>query len=251
MPHSDKIMVVTGGSRGIGRATAERAAERGFHVCISYRIDAVAAEETVERIKAAGGTAVAVQCDVVKDEDIEHLFEVVDNQPGRLSVLVNNAGIVAPQVAVVEMTRERLERMFQINVIGCFLCAKAAISRMSTRNGGAGGVIVNLSSVASRLGSPGEYVDYAASKAAIDTFTVGLAREVAGDGIRVNAVRPGLVYTDIHRDSGEPGRADRLRSAIPMQRVGKPGEIAEAVLWLASDKASYSTGAILDVAGGR
>jgi NAD(P)-dependent dehydrogenase (short-subunit alcohol dehydrogenase family) len=251
MPHSDKIMVVTGGSRGIGRATAERAAERGFHVCISYRIDAVAAEETVERIKATGGTAVAVQCDVLKDEDIEHLFEVVDNQPGRLSVLVNNAGIVAPQAAVVEMTRERLERMFQINVIGCFLCAKAAISRVSTRSGGAGGVIVNLSSVASRLGSPGEYVDYAASKAAIDTFTVGLAREVAGDGIRVNAVRPGLVYTDIHRDSGEPGRADRLRSAIPMQRVGNPGEIAEAVLWLASDKASYSTGAILDVAGGR
>ncbi len=251
MTETDKIMVITGGSRGIGRATALAAARRGYRVCLSYRADAEAARRTVADIEAAGGQALALACDVGDPEAIEALFAAVDEQLGRLHVLINNAGIVDVQAAVARMSAVRLERMFRVNVTGSFLCAKEAVLRMSTAHGGGGGAIVNLSSVASRLGSPGEYVDYAASKGAIDAFTIGLAREVATEGIRVNAVRPGLVYTDIHKDSGEPGRADRLRAAIPMQRVGTPEEVAETVLWLASDAASYVTGALLDVSGGR
>lgn len=250
-PAPDDIMIITGGSRGIGRATAIGAAEAGYQVWIGYRSDRDAAADTVSAIEAAGGHARAVVCDVGEEAQIEALFAEVDRAPGYLKALINNAGVVDLQASVVQMTTERLQRMFQINVIGSFLCAREAIKRMSTSNGGRGGAIVNLSSVASRLGAPGEFVDYAAAKGAIDSFTIGLAKEVAEQGIRVNAVRPGLIATDIHTESGEPGRAERLRTAIPMQRIGDAEEVAAAILWLASDAAAYSTGAILDVSGGR
>ena len=248
---SNHIMVITGGSRGIGRATAIKAAAAGYQVWIGYRANAEAAQLTVDTITQAGGQARAIVCDVADAQQIEALFAAVDAVPGRLAVLVNNAGVVDVQASVVDMSRQRLQRMFEINVIGSFLCAREAIKRMSTLHGGAGGAIVNVSSAASRLGAPGEFVDYAAAKAAIDTFTTGLAKEVAEQGIRVNAVRPGLIQTDIHQDSGEPGRAERLRSAIPMRRIGSAEEVAAAIVWLASDDASYSTGAIIDVSGGR
>ena len=245
------VLLITGGSRGIGAATALLAAERGYAVAVNYLRDASAADAIVRTIRAAGGRATAVQADVSQETDVERLFEAVDRELGTLSVLVNNAGIVAPQARLDAMRAERLHRLFGINVVGSLLCAAAAVRRLSTARGGAGGSIVNVSSAASRHGSPGEYIDYAASKAAIDTFTLGLAKEVAAEGIRVNAVRPGIITTDIHASGGDPDRAARMGPALPMQRAGNPEEVARAILWLASSEASYCTGSILDVSGGR
>ena len=247
----NKILIITGGSRGIGAATARLAAADGYAVCISYLRNKPAADVVVQEIAKAGGKAIAVAADVAVEADVVRLFETVDAQLGRVTALVNNAGILERHMRVEEMDAGRLSRVLAANVIGSFLCAREAVKRMSTRHGGSGGAIVNLSSVASTLGSPNEYVDYAASKGAIDTFTLGLAKEVAAEGIRVNAVRPGVIYTDIHANGGEPGRVDRVKSAVPMLRGGQPEEVARAILWLLSDAASYSTGAILDVAGGR
>ena len=246
-----KIVVITGGSRGIGAATARLAAAQGYAVCISYVRNRAAADEVVEAIKNAGGEAVAVQADVACEGDVMRLFETADRTFGRLSALVNNAGILERQMRVEEMDAARLNRIFATNVTGSFLCAREAVRRMSTRHGGAGGAIVNVSSVAARLGAPFEYVDYAASKGAIDTFTLGLSKEVAAEGIRVNAVRPGIIDTEIHASGGEPGRVERLKDAIPMKRGGEAEEVAQAILWLLSGQASYTTGTLLDVAGGR
>ena len=244
-------MIVTGGGRGIGAATARLAAAGGYAVCLSFVRNASAADAVVESIAAAGGTAMAVAADVGVEADVVRLFERVDAAWGAVSALVNNAGILERHMRVEDMDAGRLGRVLATNVIGSFVCAREAVRRMSTRRGGNGGAIVNVSSAASRLGAPNEYVDYAASKAAIDTFTVGLAKEVAGEGIRVNAVRPGVIYTDIHAAGGEPGRVDRVKAAVPMLRGGQPEEVARAILWLLSDEASYCTGAVLDVAGGR
>jgi NAD(P)-dependent dehydrogenase (short-subunit alcohol dehydrogenase family) len=246
-----KMAVVTGGSRGIGAATAVLMAERGWDVCVGYRADAEAAEQVADKCRASGQLAIAVQADVSSEADVVRLFEVAATSLGPIGALVNAAGVVDRAARVSEMSFERLQRMFAINVIGPLLCAREAIRRMSTRQGGPGGAIVNLSSAASRLGSPGEYVDYAASKGAIDTMTLGLARELADEGIRVNAVRPGLVNTQIHASGGQPDRVRRLAPAIPLQRGGEPIEVAFAVLWLCSEEASYVTGALLDVSGGR
>jgi NAD(P)-dependent dehydrogenase (short-subunit alcohol dehydrogenase family) len=246
-----KTLLVTGGSRGIGAEVVRMAARRGWRVAFSYVSNANAAEAAVRAAEQAGGEAFAVQADIGSEADILRLFESVDRRFGRLDGLVNNAGVVDVKARVEAMGLERLERMFRINVVGQILCAREAVKRMSSANGGHGGAIVNLSSAAARLGSPGEYVDYAASKGAIDTFTIGLAREVAGEGVRVNAVRPGLVDTEIHASGGQPERLERLRGMIPMKREGRAGEIASAVLWLLSDEASYTTGALLDVGGGR
>ncbi len=244
-------VIITGGSRGIGAACAVRAARAGYAVVASYRDDAHAAAAVVSAIEREGGRALALRADVAVASDVAQLFDAADRAFGPLTALVNNAGITAPPSRVDEMDVARLTRMFATNVIGSFLCAREAVRRMSTRHGGPGGAIVNLSSAAARLGSPGEYVDYAASKGAIDTFTLGLAKEVAAEGIRVNAVRPGLIHTDIHAAAGQPGRVERLQSTVPMQRGGTADEVAEAVLWLLSAEASYVTGTLLDVAGGR
>ncbi len=246
-----KTVLVTGGSRGIGAAVVRLAAAQGWRVAFSYVSNRGAADALVEELEQAGGEALAVQADVGSEADILRLFETVDARFGSLHGLVNNAGVVDQKARIDEMPAERLERMFRINAIGSILCAREAVRRMSRRHGGHGGVIVNLSSVAARLGSPGEYVDYAASKGAIDSFTVGLAREVADEGVRVNAVRPGLIDTEIHASGGQPDRLERLRMLIPMKRAGRADEIAAAVLWLLSDEASYTTGALLDVGGGR
>jgi NAD(P)-dependent dehydrogenase (short-subunit alcohol dehydrogenase family) len=248
---SGGVVMITGGGRGIGAATARLAAQRGYAVCVNYLRDRAAAEAVAKEIVAGGGRAVAVGGDVASEKDVERLFQECDRALGALTALVNNAGIVATQSRVEAMGAARLQRMFATNVVGAFLCAREAIRRMSTKHGGRGGAIVNISSGAARLGSPGEYVDYAASKGAIDTMTLGLAKELAEDGIRVNCVRPGFVHTDIHAAGGEPNRIERLRGGIPMKRGGEPEEVARAVLWLLSDEASYSTGAILDVTGGR
>ncbi|HEX5216898.1 MAG TPA: SDR family oxidoreductase [Vicinamibacterales bacterium] len=245
------VVIVTGGSRGIGAATARLAAERGYAVCVNYRERGDTAGDLVAAIERAGGRAIAVQADVSAETDVTRMFETCDSRLGALTALVNNAGIVAPQRKLESIDAARMQKMMAINVIGSLLCAREAVKRMSTAHGGRGGAIVNLSSIAARLGSPNEYVDYAASKGAIESFTIGLAREVAAEGVRVNAVRAGLTYTDIHASSGEPGRVDRLKSAVPMQRGGQPEEVARAILWLLSDDASYSTGAIVDVSGGR
>ncbi|HUN69553.1 MAG TPA: SDR family oxidoreductase [Burkholderiales bacterium] len=245
------VIIITGGGRGIGAATARLAAKKGYAVCVNYLRDRTAAESVVHEIRSSDGRAIAVAGDVAAEKDVLNLFLESDRSLGPLTALVNNAGIVERQSRVEAMDAARLQRMFATNVIGAFLCAREAIKRMSTRHGGKGGAIVNLSSGASRLGSPGEYVDYAASKGAIDTMTIGLAKELAEDGIRVNCVRPGFVHTDIHAAGGEPNRIERLRDSIPMKRGGKPEEVARAILWLLSDEASYSTGAILDVTGGR
>jgi len=245
------VMIVTGGSRGIGAATARLAAARGYAVCVNYRTNQPAADEIVKGIAAAGGAAIAVRADVSIEADVVRLFRAVDERLGRLTALVNNAGILERQARVEHMDAARIDRVFATNVRGAFVCAREAVTRMSTARGGSGGAIVNVSSRASQLGAPGEYVDYAASKAALETLTVGLAREVAGEGIRVNGVRAGIIYTDIHADGGEPGRVDRLAPTLPMKRGGDALEVARAILWLLSDEASYSTGTFVDVAGGR
>lgn len=246
-----KVIIITGGSRGIGAATAQIAAARGYAVCITYRERQEAAGAVVDAILLAGGKALALQTDVADEKQVVSTFETVDRELGRVTALVNSAGVLEHQMRVDEMDAARLQRVFATNVIGSFLCAREAVRRMSTLRGGEGGAIVNLSSAASRIGSPGEYVDYAASKGAIDTFTLGLAKEVASEGIRVNAVRPGVIYTDIHASGGEPGRVDRVKDSVPMRRGGHADEVALAIMWLLSDEASYTTGALLDVAGGR
>jgi len=251
MKKNTGVLLVTGGGRGIGAATARLAAKRGYAVCVNYLRDKGAAEGVVQDIRDDGGSAIAVAGDVSVEKDVLHLFDACDRSLGPLAALVNNAGIVATPARVDAIDAARLERMFAVNVVGSFLCAREAIKRMSTRHGGRGGAIVNLSSGAARLGSPGEWVDYAASKGAIDTMTIGLAKELAGDGIRVNCVRPGFVNTGIHAGAGEPDRIERLRDSIPMKRGGEPEEVARAIVWLLSAEASYSTGAILDVTGGR
>ena len=247
----DQVLLITGGGRGIGAATALLAAKRGYAVAVNYASNSLAADEVVRAIRAGGGTAVAVQADVGDEAQVAAMFQKVDARLGRLTALVNNAGVVDVQARVDEMSVARLERMFRTNVIGSFICAREAVRRMSTRYGGAGGAIVNVSSAAARLGSPGQYVDYAASKGAIDTFTIGLAKEVGAEGIRVNAVRPGLIDTEIHASGGMPDRAFELAPTVPMQRTGSADEIAGAILWLLSEEASYTTMALLDVTGGR
>jgi NAD(P)-dependent dehydrogenase (short-subunit alcohol dehydrogenase family) len=248
---TDKVVVITGGSRGIGRATALAAAARGFRVVVGYAGNKTAADEVVRQIEGKNGKAIAVKCDVGSEADILALFKAADDF-GTLGALVNNAGIVGKSgVRVDEMSAERIQRTMSVNVTGSILCAREAVKRMSTKHGGKGGVIVNISSVAARIGSANTYVDYAASKGAIDTLTVGLAQEVAGEGIRVAGIRPGLIDTDIHASGGEPDRAHRLAHMVPMKRVGSAEEIANAVVWLMSDEASYVTGATLDVSGGR
>lgn len=244
-------VVVTGGSRGIGAAVARRLGGLGHRVCVSYREDAEAARAVVSDVNANGGEAIAVQADISRPDDIERLFTATDKQLGTLSGLVNNAGILERQCRVDEMDADRLRRVLNTNVAGYFLCAREAVLRMSTAHGGTGGAIVNVSSAASRLGSPGEYVDYAASKGAVDTFTTGLALEVADEGIRVNAVRPGFIRTAIHASGGDPDRVARLERNLPMKRGGDPEEVAEAVVWLLSGQASYVTGSFIDLAGGR
>ena len=247
----NKVLLVTGGSRGIGAATALQAARQGWAVAVNYRGNSLAADEVVRDIRAAGGSAITVQADVADEAQVLRMFEKVDAKLGRLNGLVNNAGVVDVSARVDEMSLARWRRMFDINVIGSLLCAREAVRRMSTRHGGEGGVIVNLSSAAARLGSPGQYVDYAAAKGAIDAFTIGLAKEVAGEGIRVNAVRPGLIETEIHASGGLPNRVKDLQHQVPMQRGGTAEEVAQAIVWLLSDAASYTTMSLIDVSGGR
>ena len=244
-------LLVTGGSRGIGAATARLAAQRGYAVCVNYLQDRSAADEVVAAIQKDGGKAIAVQADIGVESDVVRLFETVDRELGPLTALVNSAATLESQMRLEQMDAARMQRMFSTNVIGTMLCSREAVRRMSSRHVGGGGAIVNVSSGAARTGSPGEYVDYAATKGAVDTFTVGLASEVAADGIRVNAVRPGFIYTDMHAKGGEPGRVDRVKTMVPMQRGGQPEEVAAAILWLLSEEASFITGAILDVSGGR
>jgi NAD(P)-dependent dehydrogenase (short-subunit alcohol dehydrogenase family) len=247
---TDRVAIITGGSRGIGRATAIAAAARGFRICVGYASNEAAARQVVAAIEAKNGKAIAVKCDVSRESDILAMFKAAD-EFGTLGALINNAGIVGRTSRVDEMSAERISQMMAVNVTGSILCAREAVKRMSTRHGGKGGVIVNLSSVAAKLGSPNTYVDYAASKGAIDSFTIGLGHEVAGEGIRVAAIRPGLIDTDIHASGGEPDRAHKLSHMVPMKRVGTADEIANAIVWLMSDEASYVTSAILDVSGGR
>lgn len=244
-------MIVTGGSRGIGAATARLAGERGYDVCVNYHRDADAAAAVVADVEKAGRRAIAVAGDMGSEQDVLNLFATSDAKLGRPKVLVNNAGILSTQSRVEDLTLERLERIFAVNITGAFLCAREAVRRMSTSKGGDGGAIVNVSSAAARLGGPNEYVDYAASKGAMDTMTIGLSIEVAAEGIRVNAVRPGLIYTDIHASGGEAGRVDRLKGNVPMQRGGSAEEVARVILWLASDEASYTTGTFVECSGGR
>ena len=246
-----KVLIVTGGGRGIGAATARLAAEHGYSVCVNYRKNQAAAEAVVSEIMAAGGVALAVRADVASEPEVVRLFETVDARLGPLSALVNNAGILEKQTRVEELDAARIDRVFATNVRGAFICAREAVRRLSTAHGGRGGAIVNVSSRAAQLGAPGEYVDYAASKAALEALTVGLAREVAAEGIRVNGVRPGIIYSEIHADGGEPGRVDRLGPTLPMRRGGNAIEVARAILWLLSDEASYSTASFIDVSGGR
>lgn len=248
---SAEVVIVTGGGRGIGAATARLAAERGYAVCVNFRANGAAAEGVAAAARAAGAKAIAVQADIAREADVGRLFDTAAAELGPITALVNNAGILERQGRLDAMEAARFERVFATNVTGAFLCAREAVRRMSRRHGGAGGAIVNVSSIAALLGAPGEYVDYAASKGAIDTLTIGLAREVADEGIRVNAVRPGVIRTDIHASGGEPGRVERVKSAIPMKRGGEPEEVARAILWLLSSESSYCTGTFIDVSGGR
>ncbi len=246
-----QVLLVTGGSRGIGAATALLAAGQGYAVAVNYSEQAGAAQEVVGRIRDNGGQAMAVQADVAQEEQVVAMFRTIDAQLGRLDALVNSAGVVDVTARVDEMSAARIKRMFDVNVLGSFLCAREAVLRMSTRHGGAGGAIVNVSSAASRLGAPGQYVDYAAAKGAIDAFTIGLAKEVAGEGIRVNAVRPGLIDTDIHASGGIPDRVQKLAHQVPMKRGGRADEVAQAIVWLLGAGASYTTMSLVDVSGGR
>lgn len=245
------VLLVTGASRGIGAATARLAAQRGYAVCVNYLKNSDAAAAVVSDITGSGGRAMAVQGDVAVEGDVVRLFQSCDRELGPLDALVNNAGILEKQTRVDAVDAARLQRIFATNVIGSFICAREAVRRMSTKHGGRGGSIVNVSSGAARMGSPGEYMDYAASKGAIDTFTLGLAQEVAEEGIRVNAVRPGFIYTDIHASGGEPDRIERVKVRVPMKRGGTVDEVAHAILWLLSNEASFTSGALLDVAGAK
>jgi NAD(P)-dependent dehydrogenase (short-subunit alcohol dehydrogenase family) len=246
-----RVAIITGASRGIGAATAILAGSRGYAVCVNYLRNPDSAREIVAAINAAGGQAIAVGADVAVEADVVRLFQTVDRELGPVTALVNNAGILEKQMRVEAMDAERIRRVLDTNVVGAFICAREAVRRMSTKHGGRGGAIVNVSSGAARLGSPDEYVDYAASKGAVDTLTIGLAKEVAAEGIRVNGVRPGLIVTDIHAAGGEPGRVARMKSSVPLGRGGMPEEVATAILWLLSDEASFTTGASIDVCGGR
>ncbi|MEG1038593.1 MAG: SDR family oxidoreductase [Pseudomonas sp.] len=247
----DKVIVITGASRGIGAATARLAAREGYRICVNYLSDDEAAQRVLAEVRELGAEAIAVKADVSVEDEIVHLFQRVDAELGPVTALVNNAGTIGQKNQLQHMSEFRLLKLMKTNVIGPMLCSKHAVQRMSKRQGGRGGSIVNVSSVAARLGAPNEYVDYAASKGALDTFTVGLAKEVADDGIRVNAVRPGYIFTDFHALSGDPERVSKLESSIPMGRGGQAEEVAEAILWLLSDKASYSTGSFIDLGGGR
>ena len=247
----NEVLIVTGGSRGIGAATARIAGRSGYAVCVNFLKNKAAAKQIVDKINADGGHAIAVGADISKEEEVLELFSTVDDSLGKISALVNNAGILERQMRIEDMDEKRLNRVFITNITGSILCAREAVKRMSIKNGGNGGTIVNLSSAAARLGSPGEYIDYAASKGAIDTFTRGLAQEVAEDGIRVNAVRPGVIETDIHASGGEPGRVERIKDTIPLKRGGQPEEVAKAIMWLLSSDSSYTTGSLLEVSGGR
>ena len=247
----DEVLIITGASRGIGAATARIAGRSGYAVCVNYLKNKAAAMQIVEEIKADGGRALALGADISQEEEVVKLFHTVDDKLGKISALVNNAGILETQMRIENMDAARLNRVFLTNITGSFLCAREAVKRMSTKNGGKGGAIVNVSSAAARLGSAGEYVDYAASKGAIDTFTRGLAQEVAEEGIRVNAVRPGVIDTEIHASGGEPGRVERVRASVPMKRGGSAEEVAKAIMWLLSSESSYTTGSLLEVSGGR
>ncbi|RRU73508.1 MAG: SDR family oxidoreductase [Pseudomonas sp.] len=246
-----RVMLITGASRGIGAATARLAAHQGYALCLNYHQREDAVKQVLEQVHAAGVSAITVKADVADEGQVVQMFEMIDREFGRLDVLVNNAGMLEQQMRLEQMDAARWTRVLGANVIGSFLCAREAIKRMSTQRGGQGGSIINLSSIAAQLGAPGEYIDYAAAKGAIDSMTVGLAREVAGEGIRVNAVRPGVIHTEIHASGGEPDRIERVKASVPMGRGGKAEEVAEAILWLASERASYTTGALLDVSGGR
>jgi NAD(P)-dependent dehydrogenase (short-subunit alcohol dehydrogenase family) len=246
-----KTLLITGGSRGIGAATAVLAAGRGWDVAVNYSRDAAAAQRVAEQVRALGRRALPIRADVADEAQVLAMYAAVDKEFGTLGGLVNNAGVVDQPARVDQMSLQRLMRMFAINLTGSFLCAREAVKRMSSKHGGAGGVIVNLSSAAARLGSPGQYVDYAAAKAGIDTFTLGLAREVATEGIRVNAVRPGIIDTEIHASGGLPDRVKQTAPMVPMQRAGSAEEVAQAIVWLLSEESSYTTGAVIDVTGGR
>lgn len=246
-----KTILITGSSRGIGASTAILAARQGYNVCVNYLQNKIAAEKVVDEITGMGAKAIAYQADTSSETDVISLFTKIDSDFGKLTALVNNSGILETQSRLDSMDLNRFQRVLNSNIISCFLCSREAVKRMSTRYGGSGGAIVNVSSIAARTGSPNEYVDYAASKGAIDTLTLGLSKEVAEEGIRVNAVRPGFIYTDIHASGGDPGRVDRIKDTIPMKRGGQPEEVAKAILWLLSDEASFSTGTFIDITGGR